>query len=642
MPVLLLLVFLTRFSPLVRGILSGWDRLFLTGNLRALSYQVGLQKYLWAHRIPYKDFHDRSLKVTQRVIQASLAQAQQLGREIRYLNSSDVRKEDVAREIAARDHIRSGLICVLQSVDPCMSFQINKNRDRGKLEIRYRQRKCLHLYHYQIHPVFGFMHARLQTWFPFRIYVCINGREWLARQMDQAGLRYQRRDNTFTWLEDLEQTQALFDQQLQADWTGLLSGLAQGLNPVHDEIFAKYHCQYYWSVKDSEWASDVMFPSPAALAEVYPRLVRYAVTAFDTVDVLRFLGQRVPLDGKVPHRCRHEVSSSLKHRLQGTRLKHWVNHNSVKLYDKASVLRAECTLRQTEDFKVYRTAEGDPQGAKEWRPLRCGIADLPRRAEVSQAANDRYLEALAAVHDRTPLRQLVEPLCQPTPEPLRRQRGASAAAAGNHREQQAALSPTEAAAAVSSATQQPELPPAAPQTTAAPKHLVSQQPGSRSVSVVAAATGATPQPELATPQPVATAEGGQAAATGGGDQADHPAPAKSGTAEKRRRRVRALNPLAAEDAALLAAVSRHEFLLNGLRNRDLRRLLFGQEKAAPAEERRRCALVTRKLRLLRGHGLLHKGPKTHRYVVSERGRLAITALLAARNASVEELTRCAG
>jgi hypothetical protein len=119
-------------------------------------------------------------------------------------------------------------------------------------EIRYRQRKCLHLYHYQVHPAFGFMHARIQTWFPFRVWVCINGREWLARQMDQAQLHYLRRHNTFTWLQDVAAAQTLFDQQLRADWPGLLGGLADALNPAHAAIFAQYPCRYYWSVNDSE------------------------------------------------------------------------------------------------------------------------------------------------------------------------------------------------------------------------------------------------------------------------------------------------------------------------------------------------------------------------------------------------------
>jgi hypothetical protein len=545
--------FLSRFAGLICGVLSGFDRLFFCGTLRRLSHTRGLQNYLWAQRIPYKDFAAHSLEVSARLEEASLRHAQQRGREIRYLNSAQHRKEDIAREIAARDHIREGLICVLRSVDPCMSFQINKNHRTRKLEIRYRQRKCLHLYHYQMHPVFGFMHTRIQTWFPFRVYVCLNGREWLARQMDQARLHYVRRDNTFTWLEDVAAAQALFDQQLQANWPSLLGDLAAAVNPAHAELFAQFPCRYYWSASDSEWASDVMFRDREALEGVYPRLLRYAVTTFDAVDVLRFLGQPVPASGKVPHRCRHEVSSNLKERVEGVRLKHWLNGNALKMYDKLSVLRVESLIRDPQDFKVYRAAEGAADGPKDWRPLRKGVADLHRRAEVSQAANARYLEALAAVHDTTPLRQLAEPLCRPVPEPARR------------------------------------------------------------------------------PTPAATAEPEAGAAT----------PAAAPAGPPRPRRVRALNPLAADDAALLEAVSRHEFLLNGLRNRDLRRLLFGDDPADPAARRRRAAAVTRKLRLLRGHGLLHKVPKTHRYVVSDAGRRTITALLAARNAHAEQFTGCA-
>jgi hypothetical protein len=556
--------FLSKFASVVRGVLNGFDRLFFAGSLRRLSHCRGLQNYLWWQHILYKDFAAHSQEVSARIEAASLRQAQRLGREIRYLNSAQHSKEDIARQIADRDRIKNGLICVLRSVDPCMSFQINKNHKTRKLEIVYRQRKCLHLYHYQIHPVFGFMHARIQTWFPFRVYVCINGREWLARQMDQARLHYQRRDNTFTWLEDVAQAQALFNQQLQANWPSLLGELAESLNPVHADLFANYHCNYYWTVRDCEWASDVMFQSRAALEAVYPRLLRYAITTFGAVDVLRFFGQPVSASGKVPHRCRHEISTNVKERLEGVRIKHWLNGNSLKMYDKGSVLRPECLIRDPGDFKVYRAAEGDPHGPKDWRPLRKGVADLPRRAEVSQAVNERYLEALAAVHDATPLRQLAEPLCQPAPEPLR-QRG------------------------------RPSGTPAKPNADPCPV------PAEAKATKVAANTRAA-----------------------------------------RPRRVRALNPLAAKDAALLEAVGRHEFLINGLRNRDLRALLYAGKTATPAEERRRSAAVTRQLRLLRAHGLIRKVPRTHRYLVSESGRRAITALLAARHASIEQLTGCAG
>jgi hypothetical protein len=559
-----MLSFVSKFASVVRGVLNGFDRVFFRGTLRNLAYPAGLQHYLWAHRIPYKDFGPHSLEMTARLEEASLREARQLGREIRYLNSAQYSKEDIAREIADRHRIRNGLICVLRSVDPCMSFQINKNHQTRKLEICYRPRKCLHLYHYQIHPVFGFMHARIQTWFPFRVYVCINGREWLARQMDQAKLHYLRRNNTFTWLEDIAQAQALFNQQLQANWPSLLGGLAEALNPAHADIFAQYPCRYYWSAPESEWATDVMFHSRTALQEVYPKLIRYAITTFGAVDVLRFLGQPVPVTGKAPHRRRLEVSSNVKERLEGVRIKHWVNGNSLKMYDKGSVLRVESMVREPGDFKVYRAAEGDPEGPKDWRSMRLGIADLFRRGEVGQKSNDRYLEALTAVHDTTPLRQLVEPLCSPTLEPARRRTSTS--------------------------------------------------------------TAATEQSKISPPTPPETG----------------PTTVTAATRKTRPRRVRALNPLAPADAALLEAVSRHEFLINGLRNRDLRRLLFGEAPVPAAQQRRRSAAVTRQLRLLRAHGLIHKVPRTHRYLVSESGRQAITALLAARNAGTEYLNRCAG
>lgn len=107
------------------------------------------------------------------------------------------------------------------------------------------------------------------------------------------------------------------------------------------------------------------------------------------------------------------------------------------------------------------------------------------------------------------------------------------------------------------------------------------------------------------------------------------------------RRTRALNPLGAEDAKLLEAVARGEFVLNGFRNRDLRPLLYGAASTDAATLRRQSAAVTRQLRLLRAHGLIRKVSRTHRYMVSDKGRVAITALLTARQADTATLAKAA-
>jgi hypothetical protein len=78
-------------------------------------------------------------------------------------------------------------------------------------------------------------------------------------------------------------------------------------------------------------------------------------------------------------------------------------------------------------------------------------------------------------------------------------------------------------------------------------------------------------------------------------------------------------------------------MVSGIRNRDLVALLYTKATNDAVEKRRRSARVTRLIRLLRGHGLLHKVPKTHRYQVSDNARAAIAAHLAAANANPEEL-----
>jgi hypothetical protein len=106
------------------------------------------------------------------------------------------------------------------------------------------------------------------------------------------------------------------------------------------------------------------------------------------------------------------------------------------------------------------------------------------------------------------------------------------------------------------------------------------------------------------------------------------------------RRVRAINPWSENDANLLESVMRGEFTINGFRNRNLRQILFGISQD-PQEGKKRSAQISRKLRMLRAHGIIKKVAHTHRYHVTEKGRSIISALMAARNANANQLTKLA-
>lgn len=407
--------FIQKHEADVIGVLNGFDRMRFRGTLRWLANPKGMRNFLYTAGILLKDFKKYVMSVTDQIRAATARLAAACNRPVIYLESSAVRKEEKAREIARQDGIQEGLIGVLTCVEPCFSYEVGGNRQQQRLELRGGTKKCLHQYFYFQHPQFGFMHLRLQTWFPFSIHVCLNGREWLARQMDAAGLGYRRRENCFVALEDPSHAQRLLDRQLKTSWKTVLERLRRQVHPIHDALFRQHPIPYYWSLDESEWASDILFRTPRALAALYPHLLARAVRDFSSAEVMRFLGRRVPAHGGVHGQFQGEVVSDLARRPEGLRIKHRVNHNSIKMYDKqGSVLRVETTINNTRDMKVYRRLEGQPQSPPAWRRLRKGVADIHRRAQISQSANQRYLDQLTDVDATQSLGELTESLCRPT------------------------------------------------------------------------------------------------------------------------------------------------------------------------------------------------------------------------------------
>ena len=159
--------------------------------------------------------------------------------------------------------------------------------------------------------------------------------------MDGEGLRYCRQDNCFPWIEDLPRAQQLFDEQLQVNWAERLQPFAERRNPRHADIFQNFDAQYYWSGFPCEWASDIIF-RPGALQRLEPLLLRHGLWNFSSADILRFLGKRLTLSGSVPDGFKGEITTSLKARVVGERLKHWIQGNSLKCTAKRIPPPAMC------------------------------------------------------------------------------------------------------------------------------------------------------------------------------------------------------------------------------------------------------------------------------------------------------------
>ena len=509
--------FIAQHQKDVTGVVSGWDRLRFQGTLRSLYQPELMGMYLSRAGVWLKDFKAHVTGVSERIRNGATELAAAAGRPVHYLRGP-LRKEPFVAEIQRRDRIEEGLITVLSAVEPCRhTWFVRGERSTRKLELRLEPGKCIHLYFYFVHPLLGLMHLRLQTWFPFLIQICGNGREWLARQLTAAGIDFRREDNALPWIADVPAAQALLDRQVRQHWPSVLDPLVARYHPTFAELQQPMRLEYYWTVAESEYATDVMFRDRAALQRIYPALVHHSITSFGAEQVLRFLGRE-----KVGPAV--DVKTTLRRREEGVCVKHWLNRNSQKLYDKGSILRAEGTMNEPADFHVWRAAEGKGRETKAWRELRRSVADMPRRAEVMRAAGDRQLGALAAVHHSEALGEAAAKVCRPV--------------------------------------------------------------------------------------------------------------------VRKGRRHRALNPLSAADLALFAAVNRGEFVLGGLRNGDVRRILH-PEGVDGLTDRQLASRVSRQLALLRAHGLIARLGKTRRYKVTTKGRHLLTAFLCAARADTEQLTQLA-
>src|ERR1700737_1744585 len=240
--------FLSRYGSLVPGVLSGFDRIVFHGILQRLMRHDGMHFLLMDAKVRLLDFKKYALATTELLKEASLAEANRKNRPIEYLHSSDDDKQAIARKILAKNPVEQGLICVFKAVEPCMTFEYQRSVNLAERGLRLRPSKCLHLYHYYLDPQFGFMNARIQTWFPFTIQICLNGREWLARQLLGKGQNdFKRADNCFTWLGDLKLAQRLMDDQLRTDWPRALNAIARSINPQHQTIFRCSPMDYYWT-----------------------------------------------------------------------------------------------------------------------------------------------------------------------------------------------------------------------------------------------------------------------------------------------------------------------------------------------------------------------------------------------------------
>ena len=407
--------FLNKYDANIAGTLTCFDRIIFKGHL-PISWPEGMESFLRREKVLIKDFKSYVTKISERVKDHARQMAEDAERPYIHLRRQTDKEAD-ARAMAERDGITEGLVCVYTRVEQAQSFKLQVGKGRPRL--RCAQPRCLCIYFYIIDPAFGLIHIRLQTWFPFTIQVYLNGHDWLARQLQRKNIEFELIENAFVACADWEKAQRVANSFAGLNWSFRLERMARQVNPLMKDLLKGM--RHRWSIEQAEHATDVVFTNIRLLARLYPQLVEHATLRWGSADVLGFLGRK--LDGRFTGECRSSAKRTWRAnpRLQGVRVKHWVNRNAIKMYNKQpTLLRIETVINRPYEFKVRRPGIKKGEPVVDWFRMSKSVRYLPRYAEVALQANSRYLQGLSVVEDLSGFVQTIDSICEPAVRQSRR------------------------------------------------------------------------------------------------------------------------------------------------------------------------------------------------------------------------------
>ena len=380
-----------RYREELDGVLSCYDRIVITGSLQPFCYAQGMTHYLYQQGIRIFDYPRFAEPLREHIRENAEALAQANGVKIEFTRSGkkDLRKENRIQQILKERGDQPGLVHIFGAMEACSSYRPWHDKVTGKTYLKPDSSKCMTYYFYFMDGQLGLCYLRVPTWCPFRLQFYFNGHNWLANQLKQRGIAYKMLDNAFVHIADYTVANQLANEFDVEILHLRLDEFAQQYCPVVTDL----KLSYYWSIMQSEYATDLVFKSRDTLQAFYPHLLETLTHAVKPADIATFLGRK--LNGNY----QGEMGNRFNQRWIGTRIKHQMGPVSIKMYDKFRfILRIETTVNNVAFFKHYRQVQHrDGSTTMRWAPMKKTIHSLPALRELLFAANQRYLKFISAI-----------------------------------------------------------------------------------------------------------------------------------------------------------------------------------------------------------------------------------------------------
>jgi hypothetical protein len=290
------------------------------------------------------------------------------------------RKDDLAHTYLAKFTGDEGVLFVGKAQEKAYIFRTEKRRDAVGKTYPWIIRSTAMVNHYYVYILdrdFGPLFLKFCSYFPYPAKLCLNGHEWLKRQLTQRGVAYEPLDNGIRTTDKPARVQRIADTldaaKIDAVFRKWLGRVPHPFAPAHRAAGYRYQL----SILQAEFALTQVLDRPLTGRCFFEEVIR------ENLDLGRPDQIQLIFDRKVTRRTPGDFRTRVLTEGVVPSLHVQYKRTKVKQYHKeGQALRTETTINDTYDFQIGRS-----------------LKNLPALREIGFTANRRLLRAQHLSHD---------------------------------------------------------------------------------------------------------------------------------------------------------------------------------------------------------------------------------------------------
>lgn len=359
---------------------EGIDRMYLNVYVPQLQREIGVVSFFRFHR--GMQFASSALMnpISEKFIAAveTFAKLHELPM-VRFQKGQ--RKDDVQKEHLAKFQANEGVLFIGKAQEKTPVFRTEKRRNPQTGDtypwIVRSTAMVNHFYFYAVDEDFGPFFLKFGTYFPYNAKLCINGHEYVKRQLAKEGIVFEALDNGVLSCANPERVQQLCDGLSPQKIDALLRKWLRRLPHPFTAADRRAGYRYDISILQAELSLTQVLDRPVTGRIFFEEVIRENLDIGRPDQVQLVFERRI--SRQTPGRFRTRVIT------EGVTPSLHVDykHTRIKQYHKEGrALRTETTINDTRDFGIGKR-----------------LKNLPALREVGFRANRRLLDVQRISHD---------------------------------------------------------------------------------------------------------------------------------------------------------------------------------------------------------------------------------------------------